>query len=154
MLPDLLAIIAPRKWTMILGLFLILVSRAASLAQPLATKYLIDDVLHQKRYALLPRLVLLVGVASLIQGTTGWLLTQIFSRSTQRLIAELRCKLQAHIARLPLLYHDANKSGALGSRIMNDVQGLQNLVGAGFLNFLGSLMQAALASRSWPASAW
>ena len=144
-LPDLLAIIAPRKWTMILGLFLILVSRAASLAQPLATKYLIDDVLHQKRYALLPRLVLLVGVASFIQGTTGWLLTQIFSRSTQRLIAELRCKLQAHIARLPLLYHDANKSGALGSRIMNDVQGLQNLVGAGFLNFIGSLMQAALA---------
>lgn len=144
-LPDLLAIVAPRKWTMILGLFLILVSRAASLAQPLATKYLIDDVLHQKRYALLPRLVLLVGIASLVQGTTGWLLTQIFSRSTQRLIAELRCKLQAHIARLPLLYHDANKSGALGSRIMNDVQGLQNLVGAGFLNFIGSLMQAALA---------
>ncbi|MEO5728312.1 MAG: ABC transporter ATP-binding protein [Byssovorax sp.] len=144
-LPDLVAIVAPRKWTMILGLFLILVSRAASLAQPLATKYLIDDVLHKKHYALLPRLVLLVGTASLIQGTTGWLLTQIFSRSTQRLIAELRCKLQAHIARLPLLYHDANKSGALGSRIMNDVQGLQNLVGAGFLNFIGSLMQAALA---------
>ena len=144
-LPDLVAIVAPRKWTMILGLFLILVSRAASLAQPLATKYLIDDVLHKKNYALLPRLVLLVGVASLIQGTTGWLLTQIFSRSTQRLIAELRCKLQAHIARLPLLYHDGNRSGALGSRIMNDVQGLQNLVGAGFLNFIGSLMQAALA---------
>ena len=64
-LPDLVAIVAPRKWTMILGLFLILVSRAASLAQPLATKYLIDDVLHRKNYALLPRLVLLVGIASL-----------------------------------------------------------------------------------------
>jgi ABC-type multidrug transport system fused ATPase/permease subunit len=144
-LPNLVSIVAPRKWTMLIGLFLILVSRAASFAQPVATKYLIDDVLHKQHYELLPKLVVLVGIASIIQGTTGWILTQIFSRSTQRLIAELRCKLQAHIARLPLLYHDANKSGALGSRIMNDVQGLQNLVGAGFLGFIGSLMQAAIA---------
>ena len=144
-LPGLIAIVAPRKWTMLIGLGLILITRVTSFAQPVATKFLIDDVLQKKHYDVLPRVVLLVGAASLIQGTTGWILTQLFSRSTQRLIAELRCKLQAHIARLPLLYHDENKSGALGSRIMNDVQGLQNLVGAGFLGFIGSLMQAAIA---------
>jgi subfamily B ATP-binding cassette protein MsbA len=144
-LPNLMSIVAPRKWTMLIGLCLILVTRVTSFAQPVATKYLIDEVLQKKHYEVLPRIVLLVGCASLIQGTTGWVLTQIFSRSTQKLIAELRCKLQAHISRLPLLYHDANKSGALGSRIMNDVQGLQNLVGAGFLGFIGSLMQAAIA---------
>ena len=144
-LPSLMSIVAPRKWTMLIGLCLILVTRLTSFAQPWATKHLIDEVVLGKRYDVLPRIVLLVGVASLIQGTTGWILTQIFSRSTQKLIAELRCKLQAHIARLPLLYHDANKSGALGSRIMNDVQGLQNLVGAGFLSFIGSMMQAAIA---------
>jgi subfamily B ATP-binding cassette protein MsbA len=144
-LPSLIAIVAPRKWTMLIGLGLILVTRVTSFAQPLATKYLIDEVLQKKHYNVLPRIVVLVGCASLIQGTTGWILTQIFSRSTQKLIAELRCKLQAHITRLPLLYHDANKSGALGSRIMNDVQGLQNLVGAGFLGFIGSMMQAAIA---------
>ncbi|MEP7119962.1 MAG: ABC transporter ATP-binding protein [Byssovorax sp.] len=144
-LPSLVSIVAPRKWTMLIGLGLILITRVTSFAQPVATKYLIDEVLQKKHYDVLPRIVLLVGAASLIQGTTGWVLTQIFSRSTQRLIAELRCKLQAHIARLPLLYHDANKSGALGSRIMNDVQGLQNLVGAGFLGFIGSMMQASIA---------
>jgi ABC-type multidrug transport system fused ATPase/permease subunit len=144
-MPELAAIVAPRKWILVTGLLLIIVTRATSLAQPIATKVLIDNVLAKRQIELLPWLVLAVGVASLTQATTGYALTQIFSNSTQRLIAELRCKLQAHIARLPLLYHDANKSGSLAARVMNDVQGLQNLVGTGILNFIGAVLQATLA---------
>jgi subfamily B ATP-binding cassette protein MsbA len=54
----------------------------------------------------------------------------------------MRRKVQAHIGRLPIAYYDANKTGALVSRIMTDVEGVRSLVGAGFLEFAGGLFTA------------
>jgi subfamily B ATP-binding cassette protein MsbA len=142
LLPDLWALVWPRRWTLALGMVLILVSRVAALSAPAATKFLIDDVIAGHDATLLPRIVLAVAGATVVQALAGFVLTQVFSRSTTRLIGELRCKLQVHVTRLSLLYHDTHRSGSLGSRIMNDVQGLQTLVGTGFLGFIGSLMTA------------
>jgi subfamily B ATP-binding cassette protein MsbA len=143
--PDIGALVAPRRGTLALGMLLIAVGRVTALASPAAMKVLIDDVLGKRRVELLLPIVLLVAAATLIQAAIGYVLTYVFSRSTQRLMNELRCKLQAHVMRLPLLYHDAHQSGSLGSRIMNDVAGLQNLVGTGLLGFVGTLMTATLA---------
>jgi subfamily B ATP-binding cassette protein MsbA len=145
LLPDLLAIVGPRRWLLVTGFVLIGLSRLASMAPLIATKFLIDDVLAAGKLEELPVIVGAVMGASLFNSLTGFTLTQLFSRSTTRLIGELRCKLESHVLRLSLLYHDSNQSGALASRIMNDVQGLQNLVGTGILNFLGSLMTALIA---------
>src|SRR6185312_5096223 len=60
------------------------------------------------------------------------------------LIAELRQKVQRHIGLLPVAYYDANKSGALVSRIMNDVEGVRNLIGTGLVDFVGGLLTAVL----------
>ena len=109
------------------------------------TKYLIDDVIIKKHSDHLALIVGAVALAGVVQTLCGFALNQIFARSTNRLIVELRCKVYSHVVRLPLLYHDSTKSGTLGSRIMNDVSGLQNLVGVGLLNFVGTLMTAALA---------
>jgi ABC-type multidrug transport system fused ATPase/permease subunit len=52
---------------------------------------------------------------------------------------------QAHIGRLPISFYDANKTGALVSRIMSDVEGVRNLIGTGLVEFVGGLMTAAIA---------
>jgi ABC-type multidrug transport system fused ATPase/permease subunit len=145
LLPDLWAIIAPRKWILIVGMVLIGLTRLAAMAPPVAMKYLIDEVIAKRDLGPLPLIVLAVSGAAIFQQLVGYVLIQMFSRSTTRLIGELRMKLQAHVMRLSLLYHDRSKSGSLGSRIMNDVQGLQNLVGTGFLNFIGSIMTSLIA---------
>ncbi len=144
-LPDVWALVLPRKWTMAAGMALIAVSRLVGLSSPIATKYLIDDVIIKKHSEHLILVVGAVALAGVVQTLSGFALSQIFARSTNRLIVELRCKVYAHIVRLPLLYHDGTKSGSLGSRIMNDVAGLQNLVGTGVLQFLGSLMTGIIA---------
>jgi ABC-type multidrug transport system fused ATPase/permease subunit len=144
-LPDLWALVRPRSGTLLLGLGLVGLSRIASLAAPAAMKLLIDDVLGKRRVDLLVPIVAGVALATLTQSAISYAQTTLFSRSTQRLIAELRCTLEAHVLRLPLLYHDEHKSGEIGSRILNDVLGLQNLVGTGLLNFVGTLFTAALA---------
>src|SRR5216684_3935221 len=74
---------------------------------------------------------LAVLVATVIQGLTSFTLTQLLSKSAQKMIAELRRQVQAHIGRLPVTFYDANKTGALVSRIMSDVEGVRNLIGTG-----------------------
>src|SRR6185436_5080014 len=80
-----------------------------------------------------------------IQGVSAFSLTQLLSKAAQRLIAELREKIQAHIARLPVAYYDSNKTGQLVSRIMTDVEGVRNLIGTGLVEFVGGLITATVA---------
>ena len=78
----------------------------------------------------------------MIQGITSFTLTQLLSKAGQRLIAELRQKVQQHIGRLSVGYYDANKSGVLVSRIMSDVEGVRNLIGTGLVEFVGGVVTA------------
>nr|WP_321476778.1 ABC transporter ATP-binding protein [uncultured Paludibaculum sp.] len=135
----------PRRNQLLLGLLLIFISRCAGLVLPSSTKYLVDDVLGKHKPELLTPLILAVLAATAVQGVTSFWLTQLLSKSAQKLIAELRCKVQAHVGRLPVTYFDTNKSGQLVSRIMNDVEGVRNLVGTGLVEFVGGLLTAFLA---------
>lgn len=142
--PDIKELIRPRRGQLLLGLVLIIISRVAGLVLPASTKYLVDDVLVNRRTDLLDMIILAVLGATLVQATSSFWLTQLLSKSAQRLIAELRCKVQAHVNRLPVTYFDSNKSGQLVSRIMNDVEGVRNLVGTGLVEFVGGLLTAVL----------
>ncbi len=135
----------PRKGLLGLGLILILINRLAGLVLPGATKFLIDDVVQKHNLALLTPLALACGGAVLVQAITSFTLTQVLSKTAQRLIADLRIKVQRHIGRLPVRYYDANKTGALVSRIMSDVEGVRNLVGTGLVELLGGILTALVA---------
>ena len=145
LLPDLWALVRPRRGLLLLGFVLMAVNRVSGLVLPASTKFLIDDVIGRRRPDLLPLLVGAVVAATLVQGLTSFALTQSLSKAAQRLIAELRRKVQAHVGRLPVAYFDANKSGALVSRIMNDVEGLRNLIGTGLVEFAGGALTGLLA---------
>src|SRR5437868_5246683 len=142
---DLQDLIWPRRKLFIAGLVLTFINRAASLVLPGSTKFLIDDVVQKHRQDLLVPIVAGVGVAVLIQAVTSYTLIQLLSTSAQRLIAEMRVRVQQHIGRLPVRYYDANKTGALLSRIMSDVEGVRNLVGTGLVDFIGGLFTAVIA---------
>ena len=140
--PDIRALLLPRRGVLLLGLVLIVISRLCGLVLPASTKFLIDDVLVHRRADLLAPIVLAVLAATAVQAATGFALTQLLSKSAQRLIAELRMRVQSHVCRLPVAFFDAQKSGQLVSRIMNDVEGVRNLVGTGLVEFLGGLLTA------------
>ncbi len=144
-LPLIKELVRPRRGMLALGLVLLLIGRLAGLVLPVSTKFLLDNVIHQHRPDLLKFLVAAVVSATLVQGLTSFALTQLLSREAQRLITELRRKVQAHVGKLPLNYYDANKTGALVSRIMSDVEGVRNLIGTGLVEFLGGILTAVLA---------
>jgi subfamily B ATP-binding cassette protein MsbA len=125
-----------------LGLLLTLINSVCGIVLPGSTKFLIDDVIGKHHAKLLVPLVAAVLLATLIQGATSYSLTQLLSKEAQRLIAEMRRRVQRHIGRLPVSYYDSNKTGALVSRIMTDVEGVRNLVGTGLVDFVGGIMKA------------
>lgn len=138
-------IIWPRRQLILIGLILIIISRLSSLVLPWASKYLLDDVIINKD---LQKLQLLIGAvigSLIIQSITSFILTKLLSVEAQLLISQLRTQVQNKILSLPVSYFDNQKSGALVSRIMNDVEGVRNLIGTGLVQLIGGTLTSIIA---------
>jgi subfamily B ATP-binding cassette protein MsbA len=129
---------------MLVGLLLLLLSRGAGLIVPYAPKIVIDTIIGQRQFELIRPLFGALLVSVLLQAGTNYALSQLLSLEGQRLITQMRCRVQAHIGRLPVAFFDANKTGLLISRVMNDVSGIRNLIGQGFVELVGALVTAVL----------
>ena len=137
-------IIWPKRKLVFLGLLLIAISKAASFVAPIASKYLIDDVIVKKDVTMLKYLVAGVMLAILVQAVTSFLLTKILSVQAQYLISELRAQVQKKVLALPVRFFDNAKSGALVYRIMTDVEGVRNLIGTGLVQLVGGIITAVV----------
>jgi ABC-type multidrug transport system fused ATPase/permease subunit len=144
-LPLVWDLLRPRRGLLAFGFVLMMINRVSGLALPYSTKFLFDNVITQHHIQLLKPIVLAVLVATAIQGVTSFALTQLLSKAAQRLITELRERVQAHIGRLPVAFHDSTKTGMLVSRIMSDVEGVRNLIGTGLVDLVGGLLTATIA---------
>src|SRR5213594_68756 len=128
-----------------LGAVLMLVNQAMGLVLPASTKYLIDAVIVKGRTDLLWKIALAAAIATVVQALTSFSLSQVLGVAAQRAITEMRKKVQAQIARLPVSYFDSTQTGKLISRIMNDAEGIRNLVGTGLVQLVGSFITAIVA---------
>ena len=144
-IPMVWELVRPRRALLAIGFGVMVINRVSGLVLPYSTKFLVDGVIVKRHLELLKPLVLLVLGATLVQGITSFCLTQLLSKAAQRLIAELRQKVQAHVGRLPVTFYDSTKTGTLVSRIMTDVEGVRNLIGTGLVEFAGGLLTSAIA---------
>jgi len=144
-IPMVWELVRPRRALLAIGFGLMVINRVSGLVLPYSTKFLIDTVIVKRHLELLKPLILLVLGATIVQGITSFSLTQLLSKAAQRLITELRQKVQAHVGRLPVTFYDATKTGTLVSRIMTDVEGVRNLIGTGLVEFAGGLLTSAIA---------
>jgi subfamily B ATP-binding cassette protein MsbA len=139
---ELLALLRRHRAHVVGGVVLTLISRLAGLVLPASSKYFIDHVLVDRRGDLLLPLAGLVITATLVQAGTGYALSRVLGMAAQRAVADMRRRLAAHVLRLPVSHFDATQVGALTARIMNDPDGIRNLLGSGFVQLLGGLVTA------------
>ena len=132
----------PRKNMLGLGLILILIRSAAGLVVPHATKVLLDEVVPSNDMQSMWLLLGVVAAAILVQASTSFGLTRLLSVQAQHMISQMRVQVQKKLMRLPIHFFDNNKSGALVSRVMSDVEGVRNLVGTGFVQLVGGTITA------------
>ena len=134
----------PRRKIVSFGLFLILVRSLSGLVLPYASKTLIDEVIPSKDTEALTLLLIVVCTALLFQSISSFSLTRILSVEAQHLISVLRARVQQKLLKLPVSFFDNNKSGALVSRVMTDVEGVRNLVGTGLVQLIGGSITAII----------
>ncbi len=134
----------PRKKIIFIGIILIIAKSLAGLVLPYASKSLIDEVIPSKDMQALTILLIVVCVSILIAALTSFELTRLLSVEAQHLISVLRAKVQKKLLTLPISFFDNNKSGALVSRVMNDVEGVRNLVGTGLVQLVGGSITAII----------
>src|SRR6516162_11660758 len=127
------------------GLVVMVISRMSGLVLPYTTKLLMDDVVLQHNWGLLPKLALAVGVATLVDAIASFGNSQILGVAAQRAITDMRKDVEAHVMRLPIRYFDSTKTGVLISRIMSDAEGIRNIVGTGLVQLTGSVVTALMA---------
>ena len=134
----------PRKKILALGLVLIIIRSLSGLVLPYASKTLLDEVVPNKDFTTLYILLAVVLGAIMIQAASSFSLTRLLSVEAQQLIQELRSKVQRKLLTLPISFFDNNKSGALVSRVMSDVEGVRNLVGTGLVQLIGGTVTAVI----------
>jgi subfamily B ATP-binding cassette protein MsbA len=143
--PEIWALVKPRLWLLAGAFLLMVLNRASSLVLPALSRPLIDRVMTAGQIGLLPKIVGGVLLATLVQGCSSYALTQLLSKSGQRLITDLRMQVQRHVGRLSVSFYDENRTGTLVARIMTDVEGVRNLVGTGVVDFVGGVLTAIFA---------
>jgi subfamily B ATP-binding cassette protein MsbA len=134
-----------RRYRLAVGFVLMGIGRIAGLVLPASSKYLIDEVVAKGRGELLVPLAAAAGLATVVQASTSFALSQLLGVTAQRAITDMRRELHRHILRLPISYFDSVKSGELISRIMADAEGIRNLVGTGLVQLVGGILTASVA---------
>ena len=128
-----------------LGLGIMLVNRLAGLVLPASSKFLIDRVLKNGEIGLLTPLALAVIGATVVQAATSFALVRVLGIAAQRAITDMRREVEEHVLRLPVRFFDSTQTGILLNRVMNDAEGIRNLVGTGLVQLVGGLVTAVIA---------
>lgn len=132
----------PRRKMLGIGLILILIRSAAGLVAPYSSGILFDEIVPDKDLPALWILLIVVCGAITLQAITSFVLTRLLSVEAQHMISQMRSQVQQKLMKLPISFFDNNKSGALVSRVMTDVEGVRNLIGTGFVQLIGGTLTA------------
>jgi ABC-type multidrug transport system fused ATPase/permease subunit len=118
----------------------LLSATATALAPPYLAKVALDDAVHGHGGT---RLVVVV-IVFLAAGLANWGMTYVETYMTgwvgERILADLRNRLFAHLQRLSLGFYERNRAGVIISRLTNDVEAIDQLVTDG----VTSLVQNSL----------
>ncbi|MEI7988071.1 MAG: ABC transporter ATP-binding protein [Chloroflexota bacterium] len=153
-LSRLLYYLHPYRKAIIVALILTLISSATQAVGPMLIGWAIDDIINKGDIARLGMIVLFLFIAYLINMFAMRYQIYLMSWSGQRLLADLRNLIMAHIHKLSLQYLERKEAGDLMSRVMNDVdvinsfitQGMAQLIG-GFFALIGLVI--AMLGMDW-----
>ncbi len=139
-LATLVRLVLPYRARTIGAVVSLLAFTVVALVPPLLAKLAVDQGIKTGNLRMLVLIVaafVVVGVAtfglsSLQTYLTGWV--------GERALADLRIKLFSHLQRLSLGYFERNRTGAIISRITNDVEALDTLITDGVTALVQNLM--------------
>src|SRR5438876_2448774 len=130
----------PSRLRTFLSVFSLLTATAAALAPPILAKAAFSDALRGRTGT---ALLVVIGIF-IVAGLANWGMTYVETYMTgwvgERILADLRRRLFAHLQRLSLGFYERNRAGVLISRMTNDVEAIDQLVTDGVTTLVQSTL--------------
>jgi ATP-binding cassette subfamily B multidrug efflux pump len=136
----LLEYMKPYRWQLVLVALFVIVSTLTGLAGPILIGVAIDDYIIPGDAGGLARVALFIMSAYLVGGVTSTIQGVLMVGFGQRVIADVRAELFAHIQTLSMAYHDRHKVGDLMSRVSNDSEAINSVLSNGLIDFTSNIM--------------
>jgi ATP-binding cassette subfamily B protein len=125
-------------------LFVVILDAAIGIANPLIYRSIINQGILKGNAGLVIQLAMLVGVLAIFDGAFGLTQSYLSAKIGARIVLSLRTKLFEHIQQMPLAFFTRTQTGALVSRLNNDVSGAQSAFTDILSNVVGNLITVAL----------
>jgi ATP-binding cassette subfamily B protein len=134
----------PYKLTLALFMVLIIVDALVGAANPLVYRAIIDQGIEHHKGGLVIWLAVLVAGLAIFDAALGLWERWISSRVGEGLIFDMRNKVFIHIQRMPIAFFTRTQTGALISRLNNDVLGAQQAFTDTFNSVIGNSISLAV----------
>jgi ABC-type multidrug transport system fused ATPase/permease subunit len=135
-----LAYLGPFKWPALFVLVMTISSAAFLTVGPVLTKIAIDDHIARGDVWGMTLYLGLTVVVYTLAFLANWAQFQVMTRVGQQMLQRMRGDMVRHLQRLPLTYFDRIPSGVVVSRVINDVQTVNELLGNGIIQALSDIL--------------
>ncbi|MCZ2106997.1 MAG: ATP-binding cassette domain-containing protein, partial [Burkholderiales bacterium] len=141
----------PYKGQLLLGLMLTLLGTAATLVPPYLTMPILDDILipyQNNRQAIDPQLVALylggLLASAIVAWGLGWARTWVMAKVSERIGADMRTTVYAHMLNQSLEYFGSKRTGDLMSRIGSDTDRINMFLSLHALDFITDVVMMVM----------
>ncbi|HYF50924.1 MAG TPA: ABC transporter ATP-binding protein [Planctomycetota bacterium] len=135
-----LHLLRPYSGSIFAGLFCMLLATGAMLAQPILWQHMADDVVLDKQHHLFWPIIGMMVFFGLVGAFATGLRTWLLERTGQRFVLQLRKDVYGHVQRQPLSFFHERRTGDLISRMVGDVDTLQEVVINGTDTFISNIL--------------
>jgi ABC-type multidrug transport system fused ATPase/permease subunit len=135
-----LAYLGPYRWGVVFAVLMTVAQAALLTIGPVLVKIAIDDHIAQGDIGGMSVFLGLTILAYFAAFLTNWSQMQVMTRVGQRLLQKMRGDMVRHLQRLPLTYFDKIPSGVVVSRVINDVQTVNELLSNGIVQALSDVL--------------
>src|SRR5215469_360287 len=145
---------APYKWLLTVFLFVVILDAAVGIVNPLLYRSIINNGIEKGNAPLIVKFAILVAVFGLLDAAFGLVQSYLAAKIGARIVLSLRTKLFGHIQQMPLAFFTRAQTGALVSRLNNDVSGARTALTDILSNVVGNIVTVILILAAMFALSW
>ncbi|MBO9520968.1 MAG: ABC transporter ATP-binding protein [Nocardioidaceae bacterium] len=135
-------------------LFFVVIDAALVVVTPLLVKYLLDDGILKHDGSVVTWVAVAMAAVALLDAGLSVAMGYLSSRIGENLIFDLRTRVFAHVQRMSLAFFTRTQTGALVSRLNNDVIGAQRAFTSTLSSTVSNLISVAVVGAAMVALSW
>src|SRR5690625_4205647 len=144
----------PHRRRLTLFLIFSVVTAVLAVATPLVAGWVVDGIVDGAAMGFVVSLAVVIAVIAVTEAGVGLLSRWFSARIGEGLILDMRTAVYDHVQRMPIAFFTRTRTGALVSRLNNDVIGAQRAFSETLSGVVSNVVTLALAAIAMVALSW